>query len=104
MPLPLFLGFQRREDAILLISVVLRLGGICVLAGSLVSLLMLRSSIHVKMHVGSLLPPNFQSAISHPECLGGRVGCRGDVGDPVGGSTLVLAYIHPEIWMMENGV
>lgn len=61
---------------LLLISVALRLG-ILALAGSLVSLLILRSRINAKMLLGSLLPPNFQSAIL-PECLGGRVGCGGD--------------------------
>lgn len=94
-PLPLFLGVQKREDAPFLPSVALRLGTLA-LAGFLVSLLMLISSIDLKMLWGSLRPPNFQSAV-FPECLGGRVGCCGDVGDPVGGTTPALPYIHTGI-------
>ena len=92
-PLPLSLGFQRREDITLLLSVALRLGTLAP-AGSLVSLLMLRSSISEKMLWGSLLPQNFHPAI-FPECPGGRVGWCGDVGDPVGGHTrTVLIGTH----------
>ena len=60
-------------------------GHTCPSRVSLVSLLMLRSSINEKMLLGSLLPPNFQSAIV-PECLGVRVGC---------GSGVFSTPLHP---------
>lgn len=88
-------GRSEREDAPFLPSVALRLGTLA-LAGFLVSLLMLISSIDLKMLWDSLLPPNFQSTV-FPECLGGRVGCCGDVGDPVGGTTPALPYSHTGI-------
>lgn len=87
-------GLSERGGCPLLPSVALRLGMLA-LAGFLVSLLMLRSSTDSKMLLGSLLPPNFQSAV-FPGCLGGRVGCC-DVGDPVGGTIPVLPYIHTGI-------
>lgn len=77
-------GLLEKGGCTLLLAVILRLG-ILALAGFLVGLLMLRSNINERMLLGSLLPPNFQSAF-FPEFLGGRVGCCGGFGVTVGGS------------------
>lgn len=76
-------GLLEKGGCTLLLAVILRLG-ILALAEFLVGLLMLRSNNNEGMLLGSLLPPNFQSAFS-PEFLGGRVGCCGGSGVRVGG-------------------
>lgn len=83
-------GLLEKGGCTLLLAVTLRLG-ILALAVSVASLLTLMSNINERMLLGSLLAPNFQSAI-FPEFLGGRVGCCGGFGVPVEGVVSPWSY------------